>query len=203
MSEKSSMCVRTPALGASYAQDPINRQATLPARVRPDDCPCNGYLRALATLEDARTLGMRNTRIPDQFDGWSEDNARLALDQWKQSGKMIAVFARAHGVSAPRCTVEEAAVLQGGAIQPDNVVRAGDDQHQGTARAPLVRRLCGSDDGRCGNRWRGGRNRHGHAATSLPEIEKATLRVVALRVSANNVAQAAGLLGMAPISLDR
>jgi len=39
------------------------------------------------------------------------------------------------------------------------------------------------------------------AATSLPEIEKATLRVVALRVSANNEAQAARLLGMAPISL--
>ena len=42
-----------------------------------------------------------------------------------------------------------------------------------------------------------------HAATSLPEIEKATLRVVALKVSSNNVTQAAGMLGMAPISLVR
>ena len=41
------------------------------------------------------------------------------------------------------------------------------------------------------------------AATSLSEIEKATLRVVARKVAANNVSQAAGLLGMAPISLDR
>lgn len=42
-----------------------------------------------------------------------------------------------------------------------------------------------------------------HAATSLPEIEKATLRVVALKVSNNNVTQAAGMLGMAPVSLLR
>ena len=39
------------------------------------------------------------------------------------------------------------------------------------------------------------------AAKSLAEIEKATLRLVALRVSANDVTQAAELLGMAPISL--
>jgi DNA-binding NtrC family response regulator len=42
-----------------------------------------------------------------------------------------------------------------------------------------------------------------HAAKSLAEIEKATLRVVALKVSANDVTQAAELLGMAPISLAR
>jgi len=40
-----------------------------------------------------------------------------------------------------------------------------------------------------------------HAARSLAEIKKATLRVVALKVSTNNVKQAARLLGMAPISL--
>ena len=41
-----------------------------------------------------------------------------------------------------------------------------------------------------------------HAATSLPEIEKATLRRVALRSSAN-VSRAAARLGMAPVSLSR
>lgn len=40
------------------------------------------------------------------------------------------------------------------------------------------------------------------AATSLSEIEKATLRLVALRTSAN-VSQAAGRLGMATVSLSR
>jgi DNA-binding NtrC family response regulator len=41
-----------------------------------------------------------------------------------------------------------------------------------------------------------------HAAASLPEIEKATLRRVALRTSAN-VSRAATRLGMAPVSLSR
>jgi len=41
-----------------------------------------------------------------------------------------------------------------------------------------------------------------HAAVSLPEIEKATLRRVALRSSAN-VSRAATRLGMAPVSLSR
>ena len=41
-----------------------------------------------------------------------------------------------------------------------------------------------------------------HAATSLSEIEKATLRLVALRVSAN-MTNAAIRLGMAPVSLSR
>jgi hypothetical protein len=40
------------------------------------------------------------------------------------------------------------------------------------------------------------------AATSLPEIEKATLRVVALKMSAS-LSDAARLLGMAPVSLAR
>jgi hypothetical protein len=40
------------------------------------------------------------------------------------------------------------------------------------------------------------------AATSLPEIEKATLRVVALKISAS-LSDAARLLGMAPVSLAR
>jgi hypothetical protein len=41
-----------------------------------------------------------------------------------------------------------------------------------------------------------------HAATTLPEIEKAALRLVALRAS-GNIARAAARLGMAPISLAR
>lgn len=42
----------------------------------------------------------------------------------------------------------------------------------------------------------------GHAATSLAEIEKATLRLVAIR-SSRNVSAAAVRLGMAPVSLSR
>jgi hypothetical protein len=41
-----------------------------------------------------------------------------------------------------------------------------------------------------------------HAATSLPEIEKATVRLVALRAS-RNLSVAAARLGMAPVSLSR
>ncbi|HEX8111215.1 MAG TPA: FHA domain-containing protein [Kofleriaceae bacterium] len=41
-----------------------------------------------------------------------------------------------------------------------------------------------------------------HAASSLPEIEKATLRLVALRAS-RNLSHAATQLGMAPVSLSR
>jgi len=41
-----------------------------------------------------------------------------------------------------------------------------------------------------------------HAASSLPEIEKATLRLVALRES-RNLSNAAARLGMAPVSLSR
>jgi hypothetical protein len=41
-----------------------------------------------------------------------------------------------------------------------------------------------------------------HATTSLPEIEKATLRRVALR-SSSNLSRAAARLGMAPVSLSR
>jgi hypothetical protein len=43
----------------------------------------------------------------------------------------------------------------------------------------------------------------GHAATSLAEIEKATLRVVALNLSFGNRTEAGRRLGMAAISLDR
>jgi hypothetical protein len=41
-----------------------------------------------------------------------------------------------------------------------------------------------------------------YAATSLPEIEKATLRLVAIRES-RNLSNAAARLGMAPVSLSR
>jgi hypothetical protein len=41
-----------------------------------------------------------------------------------------------------------------------------------------------------------------HAASSLAEIEKVTLRIVALRASCN-LSQAAGRLEMAPVSLTR
>lgn len=45
---------------------------------------------------------MRNQRLGEGSSEWSEDDARLALERWRQSGDTIAAFARAHGVSAPR-----------------------------------------------------------------------------------------------------
>jgi hypothetical protein len=41
-----------------------------------------------------------------------------------------------------------------------------------------------------------------HSAASLPDIEKATLRLVAIRES-RNLSGAAARLGMAPVSLSR
>ena len=45
---------------------------------------------------------MRNTVLPDLPAEWTEDEARLALDEWRRSGQTIAAFARDHQVSAPR-----------------------------------------------------------------------------------------------------
>ena len=45
--------------------------------------------------------GMR-TRFPDPADSWSDDDARVVLDEWRRSGDSIAAFARKHGVTAPR-----------------------------------------------------------------------------------------------------
>jgi len=45
---------------------------------------------------------MRNTQLPDPHTEWTEDDARLALEEWHRSGKSISVFAREHGVSAAR-----------------------------------------------------------------------------------------------------
>lgn len=45
---------------------------------------------------------MRNTVLPDLPAEWTEDDARLALDEWRRSGQTIAAFARAYHMSAPR-----------------------------------------------------------------------------------------------------
>ncbi len=42
-----------------------------------------------------------------------------------------------------------------------------------------------------------------HSATSLSEVEKAAFRIVALKKAMGNAAQAAAMLGMAPVSLTR
>lgn len=44
---------------------------------------------------------MRNT-LPDLSTEWTEDDARLVLDEWQQSGQTIAAFARERHMSAPR-----------------------------------------------------------------------------------------------------
>jgi transposase-like protein len=45
---------------------------------------------------------MRNQRLDEATGEWTEDEARTALERWRQSGDTIAAYARAHGVSAPR-----------------------------------------------------------------------------------------------------
>jgi transposase-like protein len=45
---------------------------------------------------------MRNQRLDEATSEWTEDEARRALERWRQSGDTIAAYARAHGESAPR-----------------------------------------------------------------------------------------------------
>jgi transposase-like protein len=45
---------------------------------------------------------MRDTRLPDPKLGWTEDDARQALEAQRQSGDSVAVFARTHGISRAR-----------------------------------------------------------------------------------------------------
>jgi transposase-like protein len=45
---------------------------------------------------------MRKTRFADLHGEWSEEDARLALEEWRRSGTSIAAFARERGISAPR-----------------------------------------------------------------------------------------------------
>jgi transposase-like protein len=45
---------------------------------------------------------MRNQRLGKGTREWTEDDAREALERWRQSGETIAAYARARGVSAPR-----------------------------------------------------------------------------------------------------
>jgi hypothetical protein len=45
---------------------------------------------------------MANSRLPDAQTPWTETDARVVLDQWRQSGDSLAEFARKRGVSAAR-----------------------------------------------------------------------------------------------------
>jgi len=44
---------------------------------------------------------MRSSLLPD-LPEWTEDDARLVLDEWRRSGQTIAAFARDRDMSAPR-----------------------------------------------------------------------------------------------------
>ena len=46
--------------------------------------------------------GMRNLQSTDSSREWTEQDARLVLAQWQQSGTTLAAFAREQGMSAPR-----------------------------------------------------------------------------------------------------
>ena len=45
---------------------------------------------------------MRNSVLPELSTEWTEDDARQALEEWRQTGQTIAAFARERHVSAPR-----------------------------------------------------------------------------------------------------
>lgn len=45
---------------------------------------------------------MANSRFPDAQTTWTEADARIVLDHWRQSGDSLAEFARKRGVSAAR-----------------------------------------------------------------------------------------------------
>ena len=42
------------------------------------------------------------TPFPDLADAWTEEDARVVLDEWRQSGDTIAAFARKRGITPPR-----------------------------------------------------------------------------------------------------
>jgi hypothetical protein len=42
------------------------------------------------------------TRLPDPADSWSDDDARIVLDEWRRSGATMAAFARQRGLKASR-----------------------------------------------------------------------------------------------------
>jgi transposase-like protein len=42
------------------------------------------------------------TRLPDPGDAWTDDDARIVLDEWQRSGETMAAFARQHGLTAAR-----------------------------------------------------------------------------------------------------
>jgi hypothetical protein len=45
---------------------------------------------------------MRNILLSDLAAEWTEEEARLVLDDWRRSGQTIAAFARERHMSAPR-----------------------------------------------------------------------------------------------------
>src|SRR5262245_47648856 len=61
-----------------------------------------GASAAQPALTTGEPCWMRNTKLPELPAEWTEDDARLALDEWQCSGQTIAAFARRHQMSAPR-----------------------------------------------------------------------------------------------------
>lgn len=42
------------------------------------------------------------TRLPSREKTWTDDDARVVLDRWRQSGESVAAFCRKHGLTAER-----------------------------------------------------------------------------------------------------
>lgn len=45
---------------------------------------------------------MASTRFPEAQSTWTEEEARVVLDQWRESGESLAEFARKRGLGAQR-----------------------------------------------------------------------------------------------------
>jgi transposase-like protein len=67
---------------------------------------------------------MRNTELPELLAEWTEDDARLALDEWQRSGQTIAAFAREHQMSAPRLYWWRKRLARNGAAPTTSLVPA-------------------------------------------------------------------------------
>ena len=61
---------------------------------------------------------MRNAQLPGADDRWTDDEARVVLEAWRQSGDSGAEFARAHGLKTPRLYRWSSRLRERGSARP-------------------------------------------------------------------------------------
>jgi hypothetical protein len=161
------------------------RRANTPASVR---SPANRESGAAAVVAAAGgTLCVRSSRLPQDF-------ASIAGAIRAAGDVQYVVCGGEDGVDHPLLVVPAPIRLPPLRERADEVPRIIDEYAHDALAELGARETCFRDRDRA---WV-----LTHAATSLSEIEKATLRLVALRASAN-MSNAAARLGMAPVSLSK